>query len=217
MSDRRARHGEARSQRATRPDGSRRTKWLIAIAAIAIGVIAFGVIAFGPRQQAAVTPTTAGGAQRTATTSDAGGSFPIIAYQGTDVLGAERLDFTQLLGTGTPVVLNFWAGQCPPCRAEMPAFQRVYETYGDGFLLVGVDIGPYVGLGSRQSAIDLLAELDISYPAAGAEDARAVQDYSVLGMPTTIFYSGDGVEADRHTGLLTEAMLVARVQDLIGA
>jgi thiol-disulfide isomerase/thioredoxin len=37
------------------------------------------------------------------------------------------------------VALNFWAGQCPPCRAEMPAFQRVYDRHSDDFLLVGVD------------------------------------------------------------------------------
>ena len=46
-------------------------------------------------------------------------------------------------------------------RAEMPAFQRVYDTYGADFLLLGVDVGPFLGLGTNQSAIDLLAELDL--------------------------------------------------------
>ena len=98
----------------------------------------------------------------------------------------------------------------------MPAFQRVYDTYGDDFLLVGVDIGPFIGLGSTQSAIDLLAELDITYPAYRAVDGRAIRDYSVLGMPTTVFYDRDGDLTNNHTGLMTEEMFESSVRELIG-
>jgi len=207
---------EQRNEREAQQTSSRRNIWLALGGALAIGVIAIGVIAIGFGQDDPATSVAASGSGTAAGTS-AGDSFPIVAYQGTETLGAQNLDFTELLGTGTPVVLNFWAGQCPPCRAEMPDFQRVYDTYGDDFLLVGVDIGPYIGLGSRQSAMNLLADLGITYPAAGAEDARAVQDYNVLGMPTTIFYDGDGVEIDRHTGILTERAFEASVRDLVGA
>lgn len=144
-------------------------------------------------------------------------SFPIVAYRGADALGAEVVDFGQLLGKGTPVVLNFWAGQCPPCRAEMPDFQKVHDRYADEFLLVGVDIGPFIGLGTRESAIALLDELDIRYPTAYALDAGAVRDNQVLAMPTTIFYDAAGVEVGRHAGLLTEQAFEARVRELIGA
>lgn len=143
------------------------------------------------------------------------GSFPIVAYQGAELLGAEELDFADLLGRGTPVALNFWAGQCPPCRAEMPAFQRVYDRHADEFLLVGVDIGPFIGLGSHDDARALLTELGITYPTAYAVDDRAVRDYNIVSMPTTIFYAADGTERSRHNGLMTEEQFEEAVEQIV--
>jgi len=85
----------------------------------------------------------------------------------------------------------------------MPAFQRLCDTYRGDFLLVGVDVGPLIGLGSRQGTEDLLEELGQAYPAAYAVDAHAMLDYGVLGVPTTVFYEGDGNEISRQSGLLT--------------
>jgi cytochrome c biogenesis protein CcmG/thiol:disulfide interchange protein DsbE len=214
---------QRREERAQRKPGASsngvgRNVWLAAIAAAVIGVVAIGIFAFSSGDQETNTTASSENGTAASTSTDSDGNFPIIAYpQAIAELGADQLEFTELLGTGKPVVLNFWAGQCPPCRAEMPAFQRVYDTHSEDFLLVGVDIGPFIGLGSRQSAIDLLAELEVTYPTAYSVDARAMQDFNVLGMPTTVFYDGDGVETGRHTGLLTEQALEARVQDLIGA
>jgi thiol-disulfide isomerase/thioredoxin len=204
---------EDRAKRKSQPvnKGAGRNVWIAAIGAAVIGVLAIGIFAISSGDDGSNT-TASGG---TASSSD--GRFPIIPYQRPDKIGTEEIDFTELLGTGQPVVLNFWAGQCPPCRAEMPAFQNVHDTYGEDFLLVGVDVGPYIGLGSRDSALNLLSELGITYPAAGAQDARAVQDYNVLSMPTTIFYDGEGVEVARQVGLLQEDVLLARVQEIVGA
>lgn len=204
-----------RQQRSSGTSGNpQRGRWLAIVGIFAVGIVLAGAVAIGLSQ-----PDTAETGDRGATAPSvaaADGAFPIVAYRGADLLGADELDFSQLLGTGTPVVLNFWAGQCPPCRAEMPAFQRVYDRFGSEFLLVGVDIGPFIGLGSHESAIELLDDLDITYPTAYALDARAVQDNEVLGMPTTIFYDGTGKVVGRHTGLLTEADLEARVAELVG-
>ena len=59
--------------------------------------------------------------------------FAFTLYQGQEELGAESLNFSDL--QGKPVVLNFWAGLCPPCRAEMPEFQEFYEDYNDRVVL----------------------------------------------------------------------------------
>jgi thiol-disulfide isomerase/thioredoxin len=219
-SDRLEQRREERAARKSQPTSSRRNLWLALGGALALGVVLVGALAIGFAQDGSTPPATAadGSESGTATSTNTSGNFPVIAYpQGIPALGPKELEFTELLGTGEPVVLNFWAGQCPPCRAEMPAFQSVYDTYSDDFLLVGVDIGPFIGLGTRQSAIDLLAELDITYPTAYAVDARAMREFNVLGMPTTVFYDGDGVETGRHTGLLTEQALEENVRDLIGA
>lgn len=143
------------------------------------------------------------------------GTFPITAYQGQAELGGEDVDFTDLLGQGRPVVLNFWAGDCPPCRAEMPAFQRMYEANRDELLLVGVDIGPFMRLGSHDDARDLLAELGITYPAAYARNSAPVRSFGVQSMPTTVFFRGDGTIASVHQGFLDESSLQSSVRSLL--
>ena len=67
-------------------------------------------------------------------------------------------------------MLNFWAGLCPPCRAEMPQFQVFYEEFKDQIQLVGIDIGVFTGLGYRNAAAALLRELGVTYPAGWTED-----------------------------------------------
>ena len=67
-------------------------------------------------------------------------NFSFTLFQGEKVLGAEKMEMDQLLGK--PIVLNFWAGQCPPCRAEMPDLQRFYDGFKDDVTLLGIDVVP---------------------------------------------------------------------------
>lgn len=143
-------------------------------------------------------------------------SFEIVAYQGQEQLGGERLDFADLLTRGRPVVLNLWAGLCPPCRAEMPWFESVYQRHKDEVILVGVDVGPFIGLGSHDDARRLMEELGVTYPTAYSVDETPVVRW-VVGMPTTVFFSRDGQEVRTHTGLMSEEQVEAAVRELIGA
>ena len=155
-----------------------------------------------------------------ATQSGAGGSssdFRIVAYQGQDVLGGDEVDFSQIFSHGKPVILNFWAGLCPPCRAEMPGFQRVYDDLGDSYVMVGVDIGPFVGLGSHDDARQFLEEFDIRYPTAFAVNGDPVRDYGVQAMPTTVFLTPDGRIFDKRIGFLPEDQLRSKLQDLLAS
>lgn len=149
--------------------------------------------------------------------ADEGMGFRMVAYQGEDVLGGKEINFSQVLGQGKPVVLNFWAGLCPPCRAEMPDFQRVYNDYKGKVILVGVDIGPFIGLGSNDDARRLLKELNITYPTARAVNASIVRQYNILSMPTTIFFTADGKAFNRHTGILTGGQMRKLFADAIAA
>jgi thiol-disulfide isomerase/thioredoxin len=110
--------------------------------------------------------------------------FRLSVFQGEEVLGGGELQFSDVMALGKPVVLNFWAGLCPPCRAEMPGFQQVYENSRDDFVLLGVDVGRFTGLGSRRDGERLLADLGITYPIASVANNRSVEDYSVRSMPT---------------------------------
>lgn len=141
--------------------------------------------------------------------------FTITAYQGEDVLGAQTTKFSKIFENGKPVVLNFWAGLCPPCRAEMPGFQRVFDQVHDSVVLVGVDLGPYVGLGSHDDARRLLSDLGIRYPAAFAVDSTPVKLYQIRAMPTTVFLTRKGQIADVANGMLVESQMRDKVQRLI--
>jgi thiol-disulfide isomerase/thioredoxin len=160
-----------------------------------------------------------GSGGRTGGTSNGGGTkigVTLVAYQGDALLGGNRVDLGAVIGHGKPVVLNFFAGLCPPCRAEMPGFERVYQRHAGQFLLVGADIGPFVGLGSHDDAKRLLAELGITYPAGNVEN-NPVEQVGIAGMPTTIVYDATGHEATRHTGLVTEGQLEQEVSALVGS
>ena len=126
------------------------------------------------------------------------------AYQGVDVLGGTDVLLSEVLAEGKPVVLNFWAALCPPCRAEMPDFQEIYEERGDEFVLLGIDIGPFQLLGTRQEGRNLLRQLELTYPAGTTFDEGIMREYQILGMPTTYFIASDGSVVSRFAGLLTK-------------
>ena len=116
--------------------------------------------------------------------------FEFSLYQGDSEVGFREGDLASL--QGRPMVLNFWAGLCPPCRAEMPQFQSFYEEFSDEILLLGIDIGPFRDLGSNRDAEALLLELGITYPGGWTDDGSVPRKYGVVGMPTTLFIKSNG-------------------------
>ncbi len=143
--------------------------------------------------------------------------FTLTVYQGQEVLGGEEVQFSELVGEGKPVVLNFWAGLCPPCRIEMPDLESVYQERSEEILLVGLDVGPFTNLGTREDGRALLRELGITYPTGTTFDPGIIEQYEVLGMPSTYFITPDGQIHKSWSGLLTEAKLNELVDELIAA
>ncbi len=141
--------------------------------------------------------------------------FEMVGYQGQTVLGGSRTRFSQVFEQGKPVVLNFWAGNCPPCRLEMPSFQAVADKYDGEVVFVGVDVGLFTGLGDHESARQLLDQLDVRYPSAYAVDASSLQRYEVVSMPTTIFFDSHGSVVARREGLVLEDELSDIVAQLV--
>ena len=138
----------------------------------------------------------------------------IVAYQGDDQLGGHESSLSSVLGQGRPVVLNYFAGACAQCTAEMPGFEKAYESSAGKVLIVGLDVGPFTGLGSHEDAARLLRQLAIRYPAAYAVDDSALRSYGITAMPTTLFFDANGRLVDRSDGALTQRDLEARIQRL---
>jgi thiol-disulfide isomerase/thioredoxin len=143
--------------------------------------------------------------------------FVIDVYQGAETLGGSSVAFAGVLGLGKPVVLNMWAGLCPICRNEMAELQAAHERYGDQVLFVGIDVGPFVGLGSKEDALALLDDLAVTYPVGSTPDAQIVRDYKVLGTPVTYFVTPGGEIVERWNGFLTRDQLANRIRELIEA
>ncbi|MGD9049619.1 MAG: TlpA disulfide reductase family protein, partial [Anaerolineae bacterium] len=139
----------------------------------------------------------------------------ISLYAGQEILGGQEVQFSDLLYQDKPVVLNLWAGLCPPCRLEMPEFQRVSDQFGDDILLFGLDVGPFTNLGTSEQGQALVQELGITYPTGTTGNPDLVQNYQILGMPTTYFVTPDGEIVRTWTGLLTEDKLAELVEELI--
>ena len=131
--------------------------------------------------------------------------FEFTLYQGEGELGATELSMSDL--QGKPVVLNFWAGLCPPCRAEMPDFQAFSDDNRDSVLVLGIDVGQFTNLGTQEDARILLTDLGISYPAGYTTDDTIMRRYEVLGMPTTVFINSHGEIFRLWGGILDHEVL----------
>ena len=143
--------------------------------------------------------------------------FTFEAYLGADLLGGETVRFSQILAAGKPVVLNFWAALCPPCRVEMPDLDHAYQAASDRILMVGLDVGPLINLGSRAEGQALAEELGVTYPVGTTSDATVMQRFQVLGMPTTTFITSQSQIIRQWTGSLDEAATTELIDELVQA
>ena len=148
-------------------------------------------------------------------TSSGSKDFVFSMYQGEDVVEASELKYSELFPAEKPVVLNFWAGLCPVCRVDMPIFQDIYDEFHDDMIFIGLDIGPFVRLGSHQDARDLLREMNITYPAGYVHNRDALTKFGVTGTPTTVFLTPNGELVRKHPGYLDHANMAAIIRDLI--
>lgn len=114
------------------------------------------------------------------------------------------------LARGRPVVLNFWASSCEPCRRELPAIAAVAEDFGDGVAFLGVN-----HLDNRGDALNFLGSIDVELPTGYDPEGRVAPTYGVRGMPTTIFIDSSGAIVARHTGEITERQLREQIAKLL--
>ena len=92
---------------------------------------------------------------------------------------------------GKPVVLNFWASWCGPCKMEMPAFEKMYEEYGENVQFIMVNLTD----GARETteiATTFLNANGYTFPVYFDKDTDAALAYQVYGIPVTYFINAKG-------------------------
>jgi peroxiredoxin len=102
---------------------------------------------------------------------------------------------------GRPVMLNFWASWCGPCRNEMPDIQTVYiERLADSPSLAILSIN----LGESAATVGQFMEEDhYTFPALLDSQKSVALEYDVRGIPTTFFIDENGIIVERRVGAFT--------------
>jgi cytochrome c biogenesis protein CcmG, thiol:disulfide interchange protein DsbE len=89
---------------------------------------------------------------------------------------------------GRPVIINFWASWCIPCKEEAPLLETVWKQYRDrGLVVLGVDINDV-----RSEARRFARENGMSYPLAYDGPGETTTDYGLTGVPETFFVARNG-------------------------
>jgi peroxiredoxin len=140
------------------------------------------------------------------------------------LVGRQAIDFTlpTLDGTeislsqfsGQPVLINFWASWCLPCREEMPELVRAYESHqAEGLMILGVNLTFSDSLPDVQA---FATEFHMSFPVLLDEDGIVTQKlYPVLGLPTSVFIHRDGIIAQVQIGEMTGQQIDEYVAEIL--
>ena len=116
---------------------------------------------------------------------------------------------------GKPVVVNFWATWCPPCKAELPHFEKLYKELGGEVEFMMVDMTD----GERETVNDVkdfVEENGYTFPVYCDSDQNAAMTYSVYSIPVTLFIDKEGNLSDMRIGVLDEETLKSGIEKIKG-
>jgi len=104
---------------------------------------------------------------------------------------------------GKKIFLNFWATWCPPCKAEMPDIEKLYqETKDSGLVILAVNVGE-----NKKTVQDFMDANNYSFTALLDVKGEVSRLYQVTGIPTSYFIDTEGFLGDGTTGAISlEAM-----------
>lgn len=197
-----------------------KVKYLV-LALLFVGVFAVAMIAYSALSES-YTPIQNGGLSRPETGSSDASENPEVETPETTpeeepedvfapdftVLDADGNEVTlqEKLADGKPVVLNFWATWCGPCKSELPAFDKASAEYADRvtFMFLNLTDG-------HQETIDgvkaFMEENGYTFPVYFDTEYSAAIPYGANSIPLTYFVTSDGVVVGGYMGAMSEDIL----------
>jgi cytochrome c biogenesis protein CcmG, thiol:disulfide interchange protein DsbE len=135
------------------------------------------------------------------------GALPLRLRGSWERASADRRVELSELG-GVPIVLNFWASWCDPCRTEAPVLERGWKKDGGaGVLYLGLDMQDLSG-----DALDFVKEFAISYPTIRDPGREVADRYGTTGIPETFFIDADGRVVAQAVGAVDPHLLELGVE-----
>jgi cytochrome c biogenesis protein CcmG/thiol:disulfide interchange protein DsbE len=139
--------------------------------------------------------------------AEADGDLPSVEVEMADGTTATLTDFVD----GTPLVLNFFASWCAPCRAEMPGFAAVHRDIGDRVNFLGLALQD-----TNDASAELVELTGVAYPWGLDPTGEILVELGGFAMPTTVYIAADGEIVGTENGAIDESQLRDRLTDLFG-
>jgi len=167
--------------------------WILAFAVVIVGAsVLYDNLSSGMEIGLATTP---------AETEEQASAAPDFTVYDVDGNAYKLSDFR-----GKPVILNFWASWCGPCKMEMPDLEKAYQEYGDQIQFMMVDLAD----GSQETvekASAFIKEQGYTFPVFYDTDMEGAYAYGVTGIPVTYFINAEGVfEAYYQSAMSAEVL-----------
>ena len=132
------------------------------------------------------------------------------AYRDFTVSLADGGEFTLSDHEGKVILLNFWATWCGPCVGEMPAFEKLQETYGEDLVLVAVNSGE-----DEETVTSFLEENGYTFPVVLDPEYAVAMLYPIDAIPYTVIIGTDGKVAVTQVGAGDADTMYAHYSELI--
>lgn len=145
--------------------------------------------------------------KRRTRTKNTAPDFPVLDADGNTVRLSDMF--------GKPVVINFWATWCPPCKRELPDFDRLCREYGDRvvFMMVNLTDG-------RRDTVDgtkkFVSEKGYTFPVYFDTGLSGAKAYSVSSIPQTTFIDANGNVFATRIGAMNETVLRSYINAILG-
>lgn len=123
----------------------------------------------------------------------------------------DSIRFSDLAARKKPIVLNFWASWCPPCKSEMPGFDKVFKEMGDKVEFMMVDLTD----GQRETTevgMQFVKDQGFSFPVYFDTQQEAAAAYGIQSIPTTLFIDKEGYIVTGVQGTIFEETLRKGIQ-----